>query len=494
MSHQAPWSPEAEQSVLGALLLDNSAFDRVRGLLKRESFFDHRHAVIWQATSDLLTSGKAADVVTVFDALPDDKREDIGGLAYLHQLAQGTPSITSARQYAEIVRERAARRELLATADEIRSLAESAADVGQAVAEAQAAIARVSAPDRAAELPPFRLLSVADVHALPAAIDRVHGVYPAKGVGAIYGPSGSGKSFLVIDLMAAVAGADSWFGHKVRPGRVVYVMLEGAAGLAKRIRAWEEVNERPFPDGVSFLVESFRLLERDHVLSLASAIDALGGADVVVIDTLNRAAPGADENSPEDAGRMLEALQQLQNMIGGLVLVVHHTGKDATKGMRGHSSLFAAMDGAIVTTRSGDVREWSIDKVKDGRDGEAHPYRLRAVEVGEDEDGDPITSCAVVQPEQGAYVPELNRPRPPKGGNQRIVYDALGPLFREAHAFGKAGAPATRPCIELEAAVLKVRDRLTVEPKRRTERARQAITGLVASGVLGSNEGWIWLV
>ncbi|KAK6022689.1 hypothetical protein OSTOST_11599 [Ostertagia ostertagi] len=350
------------------------------------------------------------------------------------------------------------------------------------------------AEDDTPALPPFRLLSVADIRALPPALDRVHGIYPVQGVGAIYGPSGSGKSFLVIDLMAAVAGSASWFGHKVRPGRVVYVMLEGAAGLAKRIRAWEEVNERPFPDGVSFLVESFRLLDRDHVHSLAGAIDALGGADVVVIDTLNRAAPGADENSPEDAGRMLDALQQLQNMIGGLVLVVHHTGKDATKGMRGHSSLFAAMDGAIVTTRSGDAREWAIDKVKDGRDGDAHPYRLRAVEVGEDEDGDPITSCAVVLPGEGEELPELNRPRPPKGGNQRIVYDALGPLFREAHTFGKAGAPAIRPCIELEAAVLKVRDRLTVEPKRRTERARQAITGLVASGVLGSNEGWIWLV
>jgi len=348
--------------------------------------------------------------------------------------------------------------------------------------------------DERAELPPFKLLSVADVRALPPALDRIHGIYPVHGVGAIYGPSGSGKSFLVVDLMAAVAGGQAWFGRKVRPGRVVYVMLEGAAGLAKRIRAWEDINDRPFPDGVSFLVESFRLLDRDHLLALARAIDSMGGADVVVIDTLNRAAPGADENSPEDAGRMLEALQHLQNMIGGLVLVVHHTGKDATKGMRGHSSLFAAMDGAIVTTRSGDAREWAIDKVKDGRDGDAHPFTLRAVEVGEDEDGDPITSCAVVTPSEGDEMPELRRPRLPKGGNQRIVYDALGPLFKESHAFGKAGAPPIRPCIELETAVLKVRDRLTVEPKRRTERARQAITGLVASGVVATNEGWIWLV
>jgi hypothetical protein len=153
VSHQAPWSPEAEQSVLGALLLDNSAFDRVRGLLKGESFFDHRHAVIWQALAGLLISGQPADVVTVFDALSADAREDVGGLAYLVQLAEGAPSVTNVLQYAEIVRERALRRELLATADAIRSLAENAADVGQAVSEAQAAVALVSSATATASAP-----------------------------------------------------------------------------------------------------------------------------------------------------------------------------------------------------------------------------------------------------------------------------------------------------------------------------------------------------
>lgn len=340
----------------------------------------------------------------------------------------------------------------------------------------------------------FKLLSVADVRALRRPPDLVHGVMPAQGCGALYGPSGSGKSFLVIDLMAAVAGAQEWFGHKVRNGRVVYVMLEGTAGLGKRVKAWEVANDCSYPDRVSFLIEPFNLLDRDDVLGLASAVQASGGADLVVIDTLNRATPGTDENGPEDSGRILAAMQAIQEMTGGFILVCHHTGKDASKGMRGHSSLFAGMDAVVATSRTGDARDWTNEKEKDDRDGQTHPFRLKVIEVGEDDDGDPVTSCVVEQPGADDPVSTIPRPRPPKGGNQRIVYDALGLLFRESNAFGKAGAPPIRPCIELEAAVLSVRERLTVDPKRKTERARQALAGLVASGVLGSNEGWLWLI
>ena len=68
---------------------------------------------------------------------------------------------------------------------------------------------------------------------------------------------------------------------------------------------------------------------------------------VVFLDTLNRAAPTADENSSKDMGEILSAAKLLQSLINGLVVLVHHTGKDATKGLRGHSSLFAALDAAV---------------------------------------------------------------------------------------------------------------------------------------------------
>ncbi|RTL40547.1 MAG: replicative DNA helicase [Burkholderiales bacterium] len=118
-----PWSCEAEQSVLGALLVDNAAYDRAADLLRRQDFFDTRHGDIWDAISRLVLAMKPADVVTVFDALPEAKREEIGGLAYLGQLAACVPSAANLRRYAEIVRERAMQRALMQTADEALEVA-----------------------------------------------------------------------------------------------------------------------------------------------------------------------------------------------------------------------------------------------------------------------------------------------------------------------------------------------------------------------------------
>lgn len=338
----------------------------------------------------------------------------------------------------------------------------------------------------------FELLRAAEVAARPPMRWLLHSVLPEEGYGAVFGPSGAGKGFLVISLVAALAEGGSFFGRRVRKqSRVIYVWLEGQSGAPQRIAAHVADSGRPFPDGVQFVFEAFKLTERDDVLGLAASIDSAGGADVIVIDTLNRAAPDADENSSQDTGRVLEAVKDLQTMVGGLVLLVHHTGKDATKGLRGHSSIGAALDVVIEVSRTEDRREWRVQKSKDGEDGETHPFSLRSVDLGVDEDGEAITSC-VVEPEQ-VLDRAAARPKLPRGGNQKIVYEALGPLFRASATYGKAGAPAGRPCLLLQDAITGTRDRLPGESDRQTERARAAVSGLVGSGVLGCNEGWVWL-
>jgi hypothetical protein len=242
-------------------------------------------------------------------------------------------------------------------------------------------------------------------------------------------------------------------------------------------------------------VQPFSLLESGDITDLAQAIKANGqGAEVVVLDTLNRAAPGADENDSKSMGQVIGASKQLQTLIGGLVVLVHHTGKDASKGLRGHSSLHAALDAAIEVRRDGDRREWVIAKSKDGEDGEAHPFKLDVVELGTDEDGEPITSCTVHPMEK--ITEALRRPLPLKSGNQRIVWDALGDTFRKAGAARPEAAPDTlpqgRPCITLEAAIEKTRALLVCDPKRQTERAQAAIRGLVDRGILCYEGGFLW--
>lgn len=335
----------------------------------------------------------------------------------------------------------------------------------------------------------YRLLTSSDVHALPDRAWRIRGALPAEGLASIFGPSGAGKSFLGLDAAAVIGGAQQeWFGYRVIPAPVVYCALEGEGGIRARVKAWEQANGAEFP--TRFVLQDFKLTESQDVLDLAAAVERAGPCAVVFIDTLNRAAPTADENSSKDMGAILEGAKELQRRIGGLVLLVHHRGKDATKGMRGHSSLFAALDAVLEVDRIGERREWTIAKCKDGEDGTKHGFRLRAVSIGTDEDGDPVTSC-VVEAETGPG--EVKRAKLPQGGNQRIVWEALGPLLAKGRT-GIDGAPLLRPCIELESAITDVAGRLPVEPERRIERAKTAIAGLVSRGLLGCKDGWLWQV
>lgn len=115
-----PHSVEAEQSVLGGLLLDNAAWDRIADVLSQGDFYRYDHRLIYDHIGRLIMSGRPADVVTVFEALgTSGKAEEVGGLAYLNALAQNTPSAANIRRYAEIVRDRAVLRRLVSVADEI---------------------------------------------------------------------------------------------------------------------------------------------------------------------------------------------------------------------------------------------------------------------------------------------------------------------------------------------------------------------------------------
>ncbi len=234
---------------------------------------------------------------------------------------------------------------------------------------------------------------------------RVKGIFPKTGIAAIFGPSGSGKTFVKLSMAGAISAGLDWFGHRTKPGPVICVELEGEGGLRNRILAYLTTHGSGSLDGVRYVTQNMDLRTAD-VEGLIEAIKAAGlESPTIFIDTLNRAAPGADENSSSDMGLVIAGLKRLQAATNGLVVLVHHTGKDATKGMRGHSSLFAALDAAIEVTRNGDdMRAWKLAKSKDGEDGKSYGFSLQVIGLGEDEDGDPITSC-VVEPDGSSLVP-----------------------------------------------------------------------------------------
>lgn len=344
-------------------------------------------------------------------------------------------------------------------------------------------------------IPRFKLLTAADVLNRPPLRWQVRGVLPAEGLACIFGASGSGKSFLALDLGAAIAAGVQWFGYRVTAAPVVYAALEGEAGFSQRVKAWQLHHAAELPEKLRFIMQGFDLRKADDVDALANAVTASGCAGgLLIIDTLNRAASGADENTSADMGRIIDAAKTLQNRLGGLVLLVHHSGKDASRGLRGHSSLNAALDASIEVIKLDHRKEWRIDKAKDSADDTGTGFQLLQVEIGRDDEGEPITSCVVVADDAPRT---LRRTLPPKSGNQKIAWDVLRERLRNAGTTTPEGAPASlpkgAPAIAIEAAIESVRERLTCDPKRRTERAMQALDGLHAKGLIRIESGFIWL-
>lgn len=257
---------------------------------------------------------------------------------------------------------------------------------------------------RRAVAPSFKLLSRPELESELQTGWTVHGLLPERGLAVCYGPSGGGKSFLVVDLACAVAEGAYWFGRRTTKAPVIYVCLEGSGGLAGRVKAWEEAHQRSAPELLRYTSQNLNLHDAGAVDALIHAVLGLMrklpkgiAPPVIVIDTLARATAGTDENNSVAMGATIEACGRLSDATRGLVMPVHHTGKDMERGMRGHGSLAAAADAALLVTKSGTRRRWVATKVKDAEDGVAGEFDLDTVLLGADAYGEPVTSCSVRQ-------------------------------------------------------------------------------------------------
>ncbi|HEV2071088.1 MAG TPA: helicase RepA family protein [Acidimicrobiales bacterium] len=210
----------------------------------------------------------------------------------------------------------------------------------------------------------------------------------------LYSPPSVGKSFVALDIAACVATGTWWHGRAVRQGPVLYVAAEGTGGLPVRVQAWKAHNRMAWVDAFDFLPGSINLLDPGQAATLAE-LTVAKGYRLVVVDTMARVTAGGDENSPKDMGLLVAAVAKLQ-AAGATVLMVHHPGKDAGKGMRGHSSLRGALDTEIEAKEVGERLVTLVcQKQKDAQ--EFLPVRLGLkVVTFADEEGRPFSSsCAV---------------------------------------------------------------------------------------------------
>lgn len=231
----------------------------------------------------------------------------------------------------------------------------------------------------------------------------IKNVLPDEDVIVAYGESGAGKSFIALDMGCAIALGATWRGHKTRQGAVVYIAAEGAGGFRKRLLAYglhHGINLADLPLWV--IADTPNMLKRPDVDAVIKSVRACGPVSLVILDTLAQSIPGGNENSGESMGLAIAHCRGVRKSTGATVMLIHHAGKDSTKGARGWSGLRAAADAELEVTRDGANRTLKITKQKDGEDGKAFGFTLLTVPIGTDEDEDAISSCVVAH---GAVVP-----------------------------------------------------------------------------------------
>ena len=260
------------------------------------------------------------------------------------------------------------------------------------------------------------------------------------GVGQIFGESGTGKTFFCIDLGMHVCHGWWWFGYRTRKRPVRYMVLEGGQAFALRLRAYKQWAQQAgntpsqrINGDFQFYVGDLSLMDKKEVESLA---DVIPRGALLFVDTQAQATAGAQENTA-DLGIAIANAQMLARLAGCTVVLVHHCGKDKTKGARGWSGQGAAWDFEIELNGRGEaIRTWNVKKAKDAADGATYAYSLQTVtlldkdgKVLRDCDGDTVRSCVLRHEDKEAIATtksdDLTDP-------QRLALDTLQACTKDA--------------------------------------------------------------
>ena len=234
--------------------------------------------------------------------------------------------------------------------------------------------------------------------------ELVEGVIGRDSMVVLYGDSNSGKTFAAIDMCAAICRGIPWLGRPTDKGLVVYLASESPSSVCMRLRAYQRYYETRVPNLV-IVKSSVNLFDSNQdiqaVLALVRQVESEHGTKAVLIvgDTLACLAAGANENSGTDMGTVVENVGAIRAALRVSMALIHHTGKDAAKGMRGWSGLRAAIDAEIEVTadEATGLRALEITKQRDlPTKGQRVGFRLESVVLGSNKWGTQRGSCVVV--------------------------------------------------------------------------------------------------
>jgi hypothetical protein len=347
--------------------------------------------------------------------------------------------------------------------------------------------------------PAFRLTRWCDITVTESPAYLIKGLIPSEGLIVIWGPPKCGKSFFGLDISAHIARGQDYRTrertHRVQQGPVVYLALEGGKGFERRVEAYKRrhaIKDMPF-----YLVTKKTNLISQHPLLIDCIKDQCESPVLVVIDTLNRSIMGS-ENNDKDMGDYIRAADVIREAFGCAVAIIHHCGTAGDR-PRGHTSLTGAVDAQLAMRRDDEgTIIVQLEYLKDGEEGLQIYGRLEVIEIGTDEDGDPMTSCVLV-PAEAPAVQEGKRGKLSKRAEEawRWLANCLIQKGQPPPTTWDLPNPTDVSSVVrvdewrahmVQGGVLKKDDH-----RDATKRFSEARGILKRNGIIEEREGWVWL-
>lgn len=387
---------EAEAALLGAVLIENGVLDHLPEL-RPEHFAEPLHERIFAAITGEIEKGRRATPLTLRPLFESDLAiKELGGAKYLAQLTADGAGLLAPRELSEQIIDLSYRRSMLARLQDAR---EGLLDPALPLPDLSA----LADPDCSASRAPRQTLPFEWAGKAQAVLDDlwlINGWLPRNGLGVIYGHPGSGKTFLALHMAQHVATGSAWAGRDVERGLVLYLAAEGQTGFRNRLAAMRQEGHLPADAPFVFVPVPIDLqAEQGEVTRLIATLNMISKQcdlppALVVIDTLSKTF-GAGKENTDDMASYVANCQRIASKFECFTLIVHHRpkGEDAAD-LRGHSSLKGGIDTAILV-ESRTLKTAKITKQKDGEDGLSVQFSLDQIELGQDKQGNVITSCVV---------------------------------------------------------------------------------------------------
>ena len=366
----------------------------------------------------------------------------------------------------------------------------------------------------------FSATSIDDVRLTAEPAWSIRQLLPARGLACIIGAPKSGKSFALSDALFAVSRGVPFAGRETLQGPVFYCTGEGVTGFKRRLIAMrqrhkDEGNKTPF-----FMIESVPDLgsERTDLSELFKEIDAVLetlGSDtprVVALDTVARCMGDGDENSARDMGRLIARCSEIETRYRCLVALVHHVGKDPTRGGRGSNSLNAAADVTIEIVKRDGINRGTVIEMKDGPEGTTWTfglasYRIEPLGTGlepntltSDASGESLTCVVEILSEAAmSEASETKRRRALTGVNGHL----LKVIKKTIEEMGETetGCPDVPPTVRAArkenlknyCRTMAWQD-IDGKPDAFRSMLSKGLSDLSARDMIGQNAEWVWLI